>query len=66
MKLNAAAEMIPITWPEFGSIHPFAPMEQATGYTALADSLKSNYVKSPAMMNFHCNLTQVLLVNMLA
>lgn len=40
MKLNAAAEMIPITWPEFGSIHPFAPMEQATGYTALADSLK--------------------------
>lgn len=40
MKLNAAAEMIPITWPEFGSIHPFAPLEQAAGYTALADSLK--------------------------
>ncbi|EMN7445947.1 aminomethyl-transferring glycine dehydrogenase [Vibrio parahaemolyticus] len=40
MKLNAAAEMIPITWPEFGSIHPFAPAEQATGYAALAKDLK--------------------------
>ncbi|EKD9021414.1 aminomethyl-transferring glycine dehydrogenase [Vibrio parahaemolyticus] len=40
MKLNAAAEMIPITWPEFGSIHPFAPAEQAAGYTALAKDLK--------------------------
>lgn len=40
MKLNAAAEMIPVTWPEFGSIHPFAPMEQAAGYSALANSLK--------------------------
>ncbi|MCL9773737.1 aminomethyl-transferring glycine dehydrogenase [Vibrio methylphosphonaticus] len=40
MKLNAAAEMIPVTWPEFGSIHPFAPLEQAAGYTALAQDLK--------------------------
>ncbi|EEX93639.1 glycine dehydrogenase [Vibrio orientalis CIP 102891 = ATCC 33934] len=40
MKLNAAAEMIPVTWPEFGSIHPFAPMEQAAGYSALAKDLK--------------------------
>ncbi|RSD32339.1 aminomethyl-transferring glycine dehydrogenase [Vibrio pectenicida] len=40
MKLNAAAEMIPVTWPEFGSIHPFAPLEQAAGYTALANDLK--------------------------
>ncbi len=40
MKLNAAAEMIPITWPEFGSIHPFAPLEQAAGYSALAKDLK--------------------------
>ncbi|HBV77767.1 MULTISPECIES: aminomethyl-transferring glycine dehydrogenase [Vibrio] len=40
MKLNAAAEMIPVTWPEFGSIHPFAPIEQAAGYTALANSLR--------------------------
>lgn len=40
MKLNAAAEMIPVTWPEFGSIHPFAPMDQAAGYSALAKDLK--------------------------
>ncbi|WP_117233911.1 aminomethyl-transferring glycine dehydrogenase [Vibrio maerlii] len=41
MKLNAAAEMIPVTWPEFGAIHPFAPLEQAAGYTALAEDLKT-------------------------
>jgi glycine dehydrogenase len=35
MKLNATAEMIPLTWPEFGSLHPFAPVEQARGYHAL-------------------------------
>lgn len=40
MKLNAAAEMIPVTWPEFGALHPFAPLEQAAGYTALAQDLK--------------------------
>ena len=32
MKLNAASEMLPITWPEFSSIHPFAPADQAAGY----------------------------------
>ncbi len=32
MKLNAAAEMMPITWPEFGTIHPFVPADQAAGY----------------------------------
>lgn len=38
MKLNAAAEMMPITWPEFGSLHPFAPAAQAAGYhEAIAD-----------------------------
>jgi glycine dehydrogenase len=35
MKLNATAEMIPLTWPEFGSLHPFAPREQGSGYHAL-------------------------------
>ncbi|MDE1318482.1 aminomethyl-transferring glycine dehydrogenase [Vibrio aestuarianus] len=40
MKLNAAAEMIPVTWPEFGDIHPFAPKDQAAGYAALAKDLK--------------------------
>jgi glycine dehydrogenase len=35
MKLNAAAEMLPVTWPEFGKLHPFAPLEQAQGYQEL-------------------------------
>ncbi|SMC21329.1 glycine dehydrogenase [Andreprevotia lacus DSM 23236] len=39
MKLNATSEMIPITWPEFGRIHPFAPAEQTTGYVAMIEEL---------------------------
>jgi glycine dehydrogenase len=35
MKLNATAEMIPLTWPEFAQLHPFAPREQAKGYHAM-------------------------------
>ena len=35
MKLNATAEMIPVTWPEFGKMHPFAPTNQAAGYQLL-------------------------------
>jgi len=35
MKLNATSEMIPLTWPEFGGLHPFAPREQAEGYHVL-------------------------------
>ncbi|MGA9519977.1 MAG: aminomethyl-transferring glycine dehydrogenase [Myxococcaceae bacterium] len=40
MKLNATAEMIPITWPEFGRLHPFAPAEQARGYAQLFKELE--------------------------
>ena len=40
MKLNAAAEMIPVSWPEFSSIHPFAPKSQTLGYQELFDSLE--------------------------
>lgn len=39
MKLNATAEMIPITWPEFANIHPFAPFEQAEGYQEMLQRL---------------------------
>ena len=39
MKLNATCEMIPITWSEFNSIHPFAPIDQTSGYLELIDSL---------------------------
>jgi glycine dehydrogenase len=41
MKLNATAEMIPITWPEFAHIHPFAPAEQRAGYTLLDEQLRA-------------------------
>ncbi|MCP4833242.1 MAG: aminomethyl-transferring glycine dehydrogenase [Phycisphaera sp.] len=41
MKLNAASEMAPVTWPEFGAIHPFAPESQWKGYTGLFESLES-------------------------
>lgn len=40
MKLNAATEMMPITWPEFGFIHPFAPPDQAEGYHEIFKELK--------------------------
>jgi glycine dehydrogenase len=39
MKLNAAAEMMPITWPEFGSLHPFCPPDQALGYREAIEDL---------------------------
>ena len=41
MKLNAVSEMIPITWPEFNKLHPFASTDQTQGYTALFDQLQN-------------------------
>jgi glycine dehydrogenase len=41
MKLNATAEMVPITWPRFGAIHPFAPVEQAAGYQVVVKQLEA-------------------------
>ncbi len=41
MKLNATTEMIPITWPEFANLHPFAPLDQAQGYLALIRELET-------------------------
>ncbi len=43
MKLNATAEMIPVTWPEFAQIHPFAPLDQAAGYLEMISQLE-NYL----------------------
>jgi glycine dehydrogenase len=40
MKLNATSEMIPVTWPEFAAIHPFAPADQREGYTLLDEQLR--------------------------
>src|SRR5690625_6959180 len=41
MKLNATAEMIPITWPEFSELHPFCPPQQARGYHELVGELEA-------------------------
>src|SRR5262249_23291779 len=40
MKLNATTEMVPVTWPEFAELHPFAPAEQAAGYRQLFAELE--------------------------
>ncbi|PLQ01807.1 aminomethyl-transferring glycine dehydrogenase [Cupriavidus pauculus] len=40
MKLNATSEMIPVTWPEFSNIHPFAPLDQTVGYREMIDQLE--------------------------
>jgi glycine dehydrogenase len=45
MKLNATAEMIPVTWPEFADIHPLAPPSQTRGYRQLIDSLEAMLVE---------------------
>ncbi|MCI4568971.1 aminomethyl-transferring glycine dehydrogenase [Lysobacter sp. CFH 32150] len=45
MKLNATAEMIPVTWPEFGNLHPLAPADQALGYKELIDGLEAMLVE---------------------
>jgi glycine dehydrogenase len=42
MKLNAASEMLPITWPEFSKLHPFVPVEQASGYQQIFRELESS------------------------
>ena len=45
MKLNATAEMIPVTWPEFADVHPLAPASQTRGYQELIDSLEAMLVE---------------------
>ena len=40
MKLNATSELLPVTWPEFSRLHPFAPREQTRGYQALFADLE--------------------------
>ena len=42
MKLNATTEMIPVSWPEFSSIHPFVPIDQARGYATLIEELEKD------------------------
>src|SRR5438445_7455306 len=46
MKRNATSEMLPVSWPEFAHLHPFAPAEQARGYRELVDSLEERLAKA--------------------
>lgn len=57
MKLNAASELLPITWPEFASIHPFVPVDQALGYTELIEQLNKDLseITGFARMSFQPN-----------
>lgn len=57
MKLNAAAEMIPITWPEFAELHPFCPPEQAEGYQQMIAQLADWLVKLTVTTPFVCSRT---------
>ncbi len=41
MKLNATTEMVPVTWPEFAGMHPFAPLDQARGYREICDDIEA-------------------------
>ncbi len=57
MKLNAAAELLPLTWPEFANIHPFVPVEQAKGYLQIIKELDKDLsnITGFAKMSFQPN-----------
>jgi glycine dehydrogenase len=57
MKLNAASELLALTWPEFASIHPFVPVDQAQGYTELIEQLNKDLseITGFARMSFQPN-----------
>ena len=59
MKLNATAEMVPITWPEFGRIHPFEPVDQEQGYLQLFEDLGSGSPTSPATARSRCGRARI-------
>ncbi len=57
MKLNAAAELLPVTWPEFANLHPFVPLEQAEGYQEMITGLDAalSEITGFAKMSFQPN-----------
>ena len=58
MKLNATAEMMPVTWPEFGELHPFAPAEQTAGYREIfTQPREDGWRRSPASRRCRCSRT---------
>ena len=50
MKLNASAEMMPVTWPEFANLHPFVPLDQAEGYQQMFEA--RCFIDTPARYSF--------------
>ena len=63
MKLNATAQMIPVSWPEFANMHPFAPVDQAVGYKKMIDELGDWLVELTGYDASQCSQTQVHKVN---
>ena len=64
MKLNATAEMLPITWPEFAEIHPFVPADQAEGYRHMITISARSSARSPVMMRSPCSPIRARKANM--
>ena len=64
MKLNATAEMIPLTWPEFGSLHPFAPPSRRRAITRCSHGWKNGSATSPAMTRSRCSRIPARRANM--
>ena len=63
MKLNATTEMIPITWPEFGQLHPFAPLAQAEGYKQMIDESAKAAAHHHRLRCHRCSRTPARRVN---
>ena len=64
MKLNAAAEMLPLSRPEFISMHPLVPEDQTEGYRELISNLSEDLKVITGLQVSACNRTQVLRENM--
>jgi glycine cleavage system protein P-like pyridoxal-binding family len=64
MKLNAAAEMLPLSWSEWGSVHPFVPKGQALGYQQLIEELEKILLRLQVSQELHFSQIQELRVNM--
>lgn len=58
MKLNATTEMMPVTWPAFANMHPFAPTEQAEGYQVIINFYLSFHLDIPAI--YFCLISWLL------
>ena len=58
MKLNAASEMLPVTWPEFSNLHPFAPIDQAEGISRSSRSSNRRSARSPDLRRSPCSRTR--------